>query len=173
MSIFKRQVDEKHAYVIEFHFDDQTLYAGRKVMESLARDSRRRQNGVALLTYDRQLVVERRRAVLAFVDGVMPEVLRDVLGLINERAAHRPRIDFDQTDEIGILATDELRDVIEHAATAAQIACAGQREMKRRSCPGGVSDVVDEQSQWKLRASEPRGSSLRQARGRRMRDANL
>jgi hypothetical protein len=45
--------------------------------------------------------------------------------------------------------------------------------MKRRSCSGGVSDVVDEQSQWKLRASEPRGFSLRQARGRRMRDANL
>jgi hypothetical protein len=49
----------------------------------------------------------------------MSKVLGNVLGLIHECAAHRPGINLDQSDEIRVFATDELRNVIENAPTAA------------------------------------------------------
>jgi len=168
MSIFERQVHEKYADVIEFHFYDQSLDAGGKVMESLSRDSRGRQNRIPLFTHDRELIIEGCSAVLALINGVMTEVLSDVLGLIDERAANRARVDFDQANELRVFSTNELRDVVENASTAAQITRARQRQVERRSRPSGVSDVVDEQSQWKLRASEPYERQF--TRSRRTRD---
>lgn len=51
----------------------------------------------------------------------MPEMLSDVFGLVNETAADRPGIHLDESDEIGVLTSNEMRDVIEHASAAAQI----------------------------------------------------
>ena len=116
-------------------------------MEALVRHAGRGENRVALLAHDRQLIVDRGCAVLALVSGVMPEVLGDVLRLIDETAAHRAGVDLDQPDKIGILATNEMRDVIEHAATAAQVTRPRQRQMEGRSGPGGVADVVGKQAQ--------------------------
>ena len=49
-------------------------------------------------------------------------------------------------DQVRILAADEFGDALQHAAAAAQVAGAGDRQMKCRAGAGGIADVVDKQS---------------------------
>ena len=76
----------------------------------------------------------------------MAELLGDVLGLVHHAGADRAGIDLDQSDDVRVLAADEVRDAGEHPAVAAQVTGARQRQMKRRAGSGGVADVVDEQT---------------------------
>jgi hypothetical protein len=42
----------------------------------------------------------------------MTKPIRDVFSLVHEAAANRTGVDLDESDDVGILATHELRDVI-------------------------------------------------------------
>ena len=48
---------------------------------------------------------------------------------------------------IRVLVADELGDLLEYPAAAAQVASAWQRQVERRAGAGRIADVVDEQSQ--------------------------
>ena len=87
LAVFERQMDQEDAHVIELELDDQALDAGVEVVETLALDARRRQEGVALLAHDGHEIVDRGLAVLALVGRVVPECLGDVLSLVEHAAA--------------------------------------------------------------------------------------
>ena len=74
-------------------------------------------------------------------------MLGDVFGLVDQAAAYRASVDLDETDEVRIFTTNEMRDVVEHTTTAAQVAGAGERKVERWAGPGGVADVVGKQAQ--------------------------
>ena len=147
LPVLECEMDQEDADIVELQLDDQALDAGVKVMEPLALDARRRQEGVALLAHDGQQVVDRALAVFALVRGVVPERVGDVLGLVDHPGTHRPDVHFDQTDDVRVFFLHEPGDAIEHLAAGAQVARARERQMKGRSDARGVTNVVDEESQ--------------------------
>ena len=76
VAVLQRQVHQEHAHVRELELDDQPLDAGVEVVEALPVHRRGGQEGVALLAHDRHELVERVRAVLALVGGVVAELAR-------------------------------------------------------------------------------------------------
>ena len=101
----ERQVHEEDAHVVELELDDQPLDAGVEIVEALALDPRRGQEGIGLLVHDRHERVERARAVLALVGGVMAQRFGDDLGLVDVAGADRPGVDLDQADDVGVVPT--------------------------------------------------------------------
>ncbi len=108
--------------------------------------ARRREKRVALLAQDRQILIDRRDAVLALIDGVVAERSSDRFGLVHAPRANRAGVDFDEPDDVGILCLDEVRDALQIAAIAEQVARAGKRPMNRGTEPEAVTNVVEKQA---------------------------
>ena len=143
---FQRQVHEKNADIIQLELNDQALDTGIEVVEALAGHARGGQQRIALFAHDRHQLVDRAGTVLALVRGIMAQGIGDIGSLIEHTGAYRTGIDLYQAHQIGVLGPDEVRNLLEHASAAAQITRSRDGQMKGRSGPGGITDVVDQQS---------------------------
>src|SRR5262245_47924460 len=132
-------MDEEDADVIELELDDEPLDARVEIVEALALDARRGQEGVALLAHDRHEVVDRALAVLALVRGVVTQRVRDVVRLVDHARTHGAQVDLDEADDVRVLLLYEIRDAIEHLAAGTQVARARKRQVKGRTDAGGVA----------------------------------
>src|SRR5665213_804737 len=147
MAVLERQVHQEYAHFIQLQLDDQTLDAGIEVMEPLPRHMRRRQKGVGLLADNGHELVQRLGAVLALEDGEMPQLLGDVLGLIDHAGADGTGVDLDQAHHIGLLGPQKLGNTVQHARITAQVPGARQWQVKSGAGARRVADVVDDQTQ--------------------------
>jgi hypothetical protein len=122
------------------------LIPGVEVMEALAFHPRRREEGVGLLVQDGHVRVEGVRPVLALVDGVMPERLRDDGRLVHVAGADRAGVDLDEPDDVGVFALDEPGDAGQDPLVAAEIASARDGEVESSACARGVADVIEQKA---------------------------
>ena len=115
MAELEREVHQEDAQLVELELDDQPLDAGVEIVEALALDARRGEEGVGLLAHDRHELVDRARAVLALVGGVVAERFGDQLRLVDQPGADRAGVDLDQPDDVRVLGLDEVGDAVEDA----------------------------------------------------------
>src|SRR5688572_4023988 len=97
------KMHEKDCALLELELDDQTLDSFVEIVKALAMHSRRGQERVALVAQDREPLVQRSGAVLALVNGVVPERARDDVGLVDAARPDRPRVDLDEPDDVRVL----------------------------------------------------------------------
>src|SRR5262245_39578090 len=103
MAELQRQVHEKDRALFELELDDEALDPLLEIVKALAVHSWRRQERVALVTQDRQPLVQRPGAVLALINGVVAERAGDHVRLIDAPCPDRARVDLDEADDVGIL----------------------------------------------------------------------
>src|SRR5882757_5595234 len=145
----QRQMDQENGDIVQFQFDDETLYPGIEIMESFASHARRRQEGVGLFAYDGYQLIDRRDAVFALERRVMTQGTRDEISLVDHAGADRAGVDLDEPHHVRVLALDEVGDLRQDLPARAQVS--GTRDGKMERGPGSrrISDVVDQQTHWR------------------------
>ena len=146
MAELQRQVHQEDGAFLQLQLDDQPLDAGLEVVEALALDARRGQERIGLLAHDGHQLIDRGRAVLALVGGVVAERIGDLLGLVDQPGADRAGVDLDQADQVGIERFQPLGDAVQDLGVAAEVARAGHRQVEGRAETGGVPDVVQDEA---------------------------
>ncbi|HLF12735.1 MAG TPA: hypothetical protein VJA26_16145, partial [Gammaproteobacteria bacterium] len=73
VAVFERKMHKKNRTLVQLQLNDQAFNALFEVMETLATNSWRGEESVALFANDRHMMVERAHAVFALINRVVTE----------------------------------------------------------------------------------------------------